>query len=767
MAESESSSRGLRSRSSSVTSVPTVQRRYGAKEGYPRADHHPEMKSEASTSSSATAALRIQPGSWSSRGKAHDTHRQPHTADAELEAGPSTPRGGEQSYQRSGRARMFQPVITQKAHRIKRDPEKMLSDSLKASSVRHATRKRAGEEEVSGFFKPKINTGCARSRSEGPVFERLYQGGQRSHSQAKVARFLVDEQTECTGSPKINKASAQLERSADLRLRWNDERRRKLEELRSDEKKKEALGLRTSPAINQRSVQMAERRNGGRRVEERLLDYGFMQRKQRDNMIEYERQKVREEATPHISALAATARHALPAHERLYAMRKDRVREEATGPEARPAVAAPESSHGEEACTFAPSISKRSHLLAGGDLPRHERVEDRLLRQGAEHRQRCDEQAMLVARVESESRSGKQHINSYSQYLNEASHPHSYRDPIGVENAFTLQELMEKHPSQHAFKPYIGANTREIDRQNNGDRLTWEQRVGNLYYKEQEKENRLERLRRAQEEQEMLRCRSWNASEGNSRRDGSDDVSCSAGGADLHERNKAWKQRLENKRRWGRHHQQELEFRECTFQPRVNKHGSYPTRSSSVHTGSLPRSMQRQLETPPSAAQDYQRDDRSPLNPLHHLPHPASHAFPPSPGSPRFPHATPDPFADELQREQHRHELVAQHLREHLADNSSTAPFPTTEFPDPYTHDPNPNRDHTDHGYDHPQPTTPVPRSTPRRALSLESQFSEYDDENPDRLELLEQLRFHQSVIEQEDSWEGTPHESARHYRQT
>ena len=586
-------------------------------------------------------------------------------------------------------------------------------DEMHRDGEMYSSRRKEKEQFLtSGLFQPDTSLEGSRFSSRmykmkpvDPVFTRLYESRNKTNLQEKVAMRLREESAECR-QPVICASSANLvpERSAEMRLHWNEEKKRRLIELREHEQQRETSGMQ-SPSLNPNSLALANRNRRGR-VEDRLISFGNKIKTERLETEIHERIKNREEANPHISAHAAMSASCGPAHERLYAMHRHR--------DSRIHERGPEESN-DDACTFTPSISRRSHVLAGGDLPKHEKVEDRLLRHGQEHRQRCEEKQDLVKKVDQESR--KQQVGPLSRLLNDIAERSGsasrsrYTDPIGVDNEKTAAVIAQKHNKELAFKPYIGINSQELDRQMHGDKkLTWDQRIGNLYYKEQEKENKLQRLRGLQEEEEALRCRaSLVAAE--RKADLSREMELAKMGGGLHARNKAWKQRLENKRRWGKHHKEEEEVRECTFRPTINRSSSLK-RSSSLSQAPQHPNGRTNLQQSSYAASPFsaaplvtERTEAfvspvSPVSPVAHMP-------------------AQDFVVQEMEIEAARHQAIAQHLHETLVATS-------------------------------PGHSVLLSPAKGGRALSLGSEFSEVHEENPDRQDLLRQFEAHRSIMEVE-----------------
>eukprot|EP01060_Flectonema_neradi_P033412 TRINITY_DN5607_c0_g1_i2.p1 TRINITY_DN5607_c0_g1~~TRINITY_DN5607_c0_g1_i2.p1 ORF type:complete len:788 (+),score=164.97 TRINITY_DN5607_c0_g1_i2:66-2429(+) len=518
----------------------------------------------------------------------------------------ASPKAFERRRSSSDERKPFTPVIDRNSKRTAARDRNMIGKSLLHGRDKEDYRQEAIRKEIGGYFKPHTaendkSTKRMMNKNDNlkdymnkPVFNRLYErvhadDAAKKEKQAILIQKEQEEFPQWKPCPR-KRYSADSVRTPEARQQWHEQKNMKLDQIRSIVERNEVREMRSTPKLNTKSLQMAAEKHNrsgdiNKPVEDRLIEFGARAKQSRIQQLQEEDNRCRDEASPHISVHAAMTTATQSAHERLYYTKNS----------------IPSGTHGEGGadddsasfcsdvtCTFQPAISKKSHILAGGDLPKTERVEDRLLRQGKERDVRNSEKTVALHMIDQQQRKGKQNVGPYSKLLNQLAsrtgRKRSFSDPIGVNNSDVVAQLRAKHEQDLAFRPFVGRNSRNIDKQIHGDKqLTWEQRIGNLYFKAQEKESKLNRLRTQRETEETLQMKANGVPTGSS---------TPRNGGELHSRNKAWKQRLENKRRWGKHHQEEEEVRECTFKPVINKTSSIrrvgsTTRARSGSPGSI------------------------------------------------------------------------------------------------------------------------------------------------------------------------------------
>ena len=486
----------------------------------------------------------------------------------------------------------FTPVIDRNSKKYAAKNRDMANQSLLHGRDKEDNRKAAIKKEIRDYFKPDTADNAKSNKKmmdknddlkqymQQPVFSRLYERVQvdDTNRQEKKSEMLQKEQEEFPQwKPCVNYkyTSADYVRTPEARQQWHDLKNMKIDQIRSVVQKNEVREMQSAPKLNTHSRKLAAQKNSrvGQQnvpVEDRLIDFGNRAKQDRLIQLEEEEAKCRDEASPHISIHAAMTTTKQSAHERLYYSKNissSHIQDDDNDSTASGAT-----------CTFQPAISKKSHVLAGGELPKTERVEDRLLRLGKERNIRNTEKQSDLNTVDQDQRKGRQNVGPFSKLLNQlakqSGRKRSFSDPIGVNNSEVVAQLRAKHEPGIGFKPFIGQNSRHIDRQIHGDRkLSWEERIGNLYFKAKEKESKLERLRLEKQFEESTQVKAQGVPSSSS---------TPRNGDEMHARNRAWKQRLENKRRWGKHHLEEEEVRECTFKPIIN-------RTSSIKRGSVNR----------------------------------------------------------------------------------------------------------------------------------------------------------------------------------
>jgi len=505
-----------------------------------------------------------------------------------------------------------QPMITGRAQRMSRTGP--VSETLYSNQSRRKPRKADDASEPSPSKQPRR----FKPGSEDDPFLRLYdQRQKRQDTIDKIERKLEGNRLK---SPQITKKARNKSRGAEERLQWADVRREKLESRRDEKQAAEEAEVDqvtfTPRITNYKPTRPPgegdERRRRsqrepvpGEKVEERLLACGRHARDRMDLKRQEEERRFRTQAVRPVRPGEGEE----AAHERLYKEAAQRRPQQ-------------EDYEGEvvESYPFSPHISKRSHVLAGGDLPRHEPVENRLLRQGNERKER---QRELLARVEhQESLRSRRRSRSGGGGTTPRA---TYRDPTGVDNPRVVDQLKTKHCQDLTFKPYVGDNSKVIDKQVHGDG-GWEKRILGLYHAHYTKELRLELLREEKDRQELLMCQQ-------KRKAAATSSPVPGGEAGVHARGQAWAAQCERKLSYARQHDEEDTSRECTFEPAINTRSrSMAQRSSGYGPRNHSRSQSRVHPSPSHARYSAQRSGSGQGIPLPPPPPPPQSPPGPSPG---------------------------------------------------------------------------------------------------------------------------------------
>eukprot|EP01065_Artemidia_motanka_P001595 TRINITY_DN10732_c0_g1_i1.p1 TRINITY_DN10732_c0_g1~~TRINITY_DN10732_c0_g1_i1.p1 ORF type:complete len:775 (+),score=221.90 TRINITY_DN10732_c0_g1_i1:51-2327(+) len=556
-----------------------------------------EMSPQRSEISAGAPPLKTQGGSWRQPVRVKSPERKD-----EGERAPWSPVGHSPSktdpygvgfgpacatFEDRGSRKRGQPMITELAQ--KREPRgaKEASEALYRHHREQIVRRKERVEQActapGATFSPKISSRAQKRQTREPdTFSFLYQ--QRELRETRVQELTEKRQhtieSETPFRPSISQPARKVAARGDM-VRFLEAAKRE-QRLSEKREKAEAQLLATEPPHKPKITELPrglqrppgeEReatvvRREHRKVEDRLLALGTLSRDKVRRKREEEEDRCRKQASPSVRRLGTAPpaqESAADACERLF-----RAGGGHRGSDAG------QNEPAEEVYSFSPQISRRSRRLAGENVS--ESVEARLLRQGEERRAR---QLELVQMLESEGAS-KRRSHSAGRVRGR------FADPIGVLNPRVQEELTAKHGHDVTFRPYIGENSRVIDRQIRGAG-GWRERVMGLYHAHYSKELRLERLRDEQDRQEQLLCQPIRK-ESKARAE-------SPGQADVHQRGQAWQEQIQRRLSWRRQHSADDAARECTFEPSIN------TRSRSMAQRSSGYGPQLRSTSPASRSQ--------------------------------------------------------------------------------------------------------------------------------------------------------------------
>ncbi|GIQ81176.1 hypothetical protein KIPB_002091 [Kipferlia bialata] len=451
-------------------------------------------------------------------------------------------------------------------------------------------------------LKPHINAkeGERVLRERGTFQHRLVNQmrAQEMRNEEKQKQKAEQEAQGLTGVPAINPVSKQVNRSIDAMLAWNANRKERIEEARLNARQVEAEQCSYSPAISDRSRQMAEhartRRSPSKtnRVEEQLL--AAHRAKLKREQEEAERKELEQQlaSTPQITVHSQMLTRQGDAGDRLYKDAEEREKRMRMRSLERQQDMTRSASvgRGNSSVPFAPAINERSKRMS-----RRMPVYEVLLKHGEDSElKRRRKKQELLSREEQEA--NKSRVGPYSELLvgmlerrTEEGHEQRIRKPIGHLRQRAMEDLIGEQSKRYTFNPTVNTTSVQLDRMINEGTSRRDVLVhkGELY------KQKREQLRRETEQGRMEECtfkpkiieRPRSSSAPKKRGD------AEPRRGSVYDRQREWLERIEGRRSKQRASKEAASLEECTFEPRLATRGKKdaPVGTSRIDQGTVGR----------------------------------------------------------------------------------------------------------------------------------------------------------------------------------